>query len=77
MGGIVERVFRRPRFKRLLTRLRALNSALLALLNCAVDLADRGDALSSAIFLASETADELERLDEVLGGSVAAEPAND
>lgn len=63
-------------FNAQLNRLRALNTALIALLNCAIDLADKGETLSSAIFLAGETADELEKLDEALG-NYAGEPAND
>jgi hypothetical protein len=64
------------RFNTQMSRLRALNSALVALLNCAMDLTDKGDALGSAIFLATETADELERLDGAFG-NYASEPAND
>jgi hypothetical protein len=60
-------------------RIRQLHASLITILNCAVDLEPQNaaNALPSPIFLPTEAASELERLDEVISGSVAAEPAND
>jgi hypothetical protein len=66
-----------PKFEDEMTRARALAQSLRQMLVCAQDLEDTHQPIGSAIFLASELDDQLQRIDDAAQGWNITEKAKD